>query len=74
MINDKTAKKLHDEIVNAVFILEYSGIPISTTLKKNVFKYNGYVKTQMLRIAKLGPIESEKMVRIYLETWDEYNK
>lgn len=72
-INVKTAKKLHDLIIKGRFLYEMNKYPIDQFCLSESRKHNGYVKTQLKRIAKLGPVEAEKMTLIYLQQWDAYN-
>ena len=71
-INPKTAKKLHDELVNVMARYELGGFSVAQSCRTAAKRYKGYVATQLNRIADLGDPEAKKMLDIYFNEWEEY--
>ena len=71
-LNDKTAKRLHDELINAMARYELGGFSIARSCRTAARRYHGYVAKQLNRIADLGDPEAEKMLDIYFNEWEEY--
>lgn len=71
-LNDKTARKLHGELINAMVRYEMGGFSIAQSCRTAAKRYKGYVAKQLNRIADLGDPEAEKMLDIYFNEWEEY--